>query len=242
MFRALALRQSETGARWYGISLRVFNSIAHERAKRTSEMSICTREEIFQKKSFRYTAKIGLWQIFHFLIFVLSQEKCHYQSHWIRNFRFFFSYFGFLPLLGKFERHCLKAIRIFRCFSNHNPKRFQQTSLYYEWWRLCCSFINLTEWRERQVTCQQLIGDIKHTWKNIVIFHVCCHGFSQGWKSLYNTVVYMIILNYLVILSRRRSTTVSFFLETYLLYCFQIPVWGSGIPRLFYSHLKRFGD
>ena len=40
---------------------------------------------------------------------------------------------------------------------------------------------------------------------------MCCHGFSQGWKSLYNTVVYMIILNYLVILSRRRSTTVSFF-------------------------------
>ena len=54
---------------------------ASERAKRTSEMSICTREEIFQKKSFRYTAKIGLWQIFHFLIFVLIQEKCHYQSH-----------------------------------------------------------------------------------------------------------------------------------------------------------------
>ena len=52
--------------------------------------------------------------------------------------------------------------------------------------------INLTEWCKRQVTCQQLIGNIKHTWKNIVIFHVCCYGFSQGWKSLYNTLVYVI--------------------------------------------------
>ena len=61
-----------------------------------------------------------------------------------------------------------------------------------EWWRLCRSFINLTEWREWRVTCQQLIGNIKHTWKNIVFFHVCCYGFSQGWKSWYNTVVCMI--------------------------------------------------
>ena len=58
-----------------------------------------------QKKSFRYTAKIDLWQIFQFSIFFLSREICHYQCHWIRNFRFFFPYFGFLPLLGKFERH-----------------------------------------------------------------------------------------------------------------------------------------
>ena len=49
------------------------------------------------------------------------------------------------------------------------------------------------EWRERGVTCQQLIGEIKHTWKSIVFFHVCCYGFSRGWKSVYNTVVYMII-------------------------------------------------
>ena len=40
-------------------------------------------------------------------VFALSREKCHYQRHRIRNFRFFFSCFGFLPLLGKFERHCL---------------------------------------------------------------------------------------------------------------------------------------
>ena len=36
-----------------------------------------------------------------------SREKCHYQSHWVCNFQFFFPYFDSLPLLGKFERHCL---------------------------------------------------------------------------------------------------------------------------------------
>ena len=29
--------------------------------------------------------------------------------------------------------------------------------------------------------------------KNTIFFHVCCYGFSQGQKSFYNTVVYMII-------------------------------------------------
>ena len=29
---------------------------------------------------------------------------------------------------------------------------------------------NLTEWRERRVTCQLLIGDNKYTWKNMVFF------------------------------------------------------------------------
>ena len=27
---------------------------------------------------------------------------------------------------------------------------------------------------------------------DIVFFHACCYGFSQGRKSLYNTVVYVI--------------------------------------------------
>ena len=34
-----------------------------------------------QRKSLRYTAKIGLWQIFLLSISVLSREKCRYQSH-----------------------------------------------------------------------------------------------------------------------------------------------------------------
>ena len=39
--------------------------------------------------------------------------------------------------------------------------------------------------------CQQLIGYI-NTRKNTIFFHVCCYGFSQGRKSLYNTTVYVI--------------------------------------------------
>ena len=39
--------------------------------------------------------------------------------------------------------------------------------------------------------CQQLIGYI-NTRKNTIFFHVCCYGFSQGQKSLYNTAVYVI--------------------------------------------------
>ena len=58
------------------------------------------------------------------------------------------------------------------------------------------SFINLSEWRERRITCKQLIGYIKHTWKNIVFFHVCGYGFPQGWKFLYNIVVYVINRGY----------------------------------------------
>ena len=37
---------------------------------------------------------------------------------------------------------------------------------------------NLTERRKRRVTRQQLIGNVKHTWKNIVFFQVCCYGCS----------------------------------------------------------------
>ena len=33
----------------------------------------------------------------------------------------FFLFFSFLPLQGKFERHCLLVIPIFHCFSSHNP-------------------------------------------------------------------------------------------------------------------------
>ena len=88
---------------------------------------------------------------------------------------------------GIFER-----ARIFQCFSSHYPKRFRQTTLKWEWWRPRRSLINPAEWRDRWVTCQQLIGDIKQSWKYTIFFQVCCSGFSQGWKSLYNTVVYMI--------------------------------------------------
>ena len=75
----------------------------------------------------------------------------------------------FFPLIGKFECHCLSAIQIFQCFSSHNLKKFWQTTLDWEWLH------------QRQVMCQQLIDDIKHTWENIVFFNLRCYSFSQGW-------------------------------------------------------------
>ena len=88
---------------------------------------------------------------------------------------------------GIFER-----ARIFQCFSSHYPKRFRQTTLKWEWWRPRRSLINPAEWRDRWVTCQQLMA-ISNSRENILYFFlVCCSGFSQGWKALYNTVVYMI--------------------------------------------------
>ena len=66
-----------------------------------------------------------------------------------------------------------------------------------QWWKLCHSLINLTEWhhwRERQMMCQHLIGDMKHTWKHNRTFSGVWRLFS-GWKSVYDTAVYMIHTN-----------------------------------------------
>ena len=96
---------------------------------------------------FKCTAKIGL-------------EKCHYQSHRIRNFRFFFPYFGFLPLLEKFKRptndlglRMVKALPFI-----HQPDRAARKA----------SGVLAADWR------YQTRG------KNTIFFHVCCYGSSQG--------------------------------------------------------------
>ena len=51
-------------------------------------------EEIFQVHS-------KSWQVFQQSIFVLSGEKCPYQGHWIRNFRFFLLVFWFTSSFRK---------------------------------------------------------------------------------------------------------------------------------------------
>ena len=100
-----------------------------------------------QKESFQLHGQIGLWQIFQLSIFVLSHEKCHYQSRWESNFRFFFFFwvFYFLPLLENFSLCKRYKLR----FNSHSPKKFRQMTLNWEWWRLCHSFINKREWRKR---------------------------------------------------------------------------------------------
>ena len=49
-----------------------------------------------------------------------------------------------------------------RSLSSHNPRLFQKPPRI-ENSEDCHSFSNITEWRERRVTCQQLIGYIKDT-------------------------------------------------------------------------------
>ena len=106
-------REWYMGARRYGNSLRVFNSIAYEWAQRTSEMSSWTREEKFH----------------------IYKQPC-------------------ISLFILFITSILKSL---------GP----------------CSMIG-PNW------CDLF------TIKNTIFFHVCCYGFSQGWKSLCNTVVYMV--------------------------------------------------
>ena len=159
-----------------------------------------------QKKSFGYTAKIGLWQIFQLLIFILSRGKCYYQSHWIRNVRFFFPYFGFLSLLGKFDRHCLKVIRILRIFSGHNPTNdlelitVKALPFIHQPDRVArkASDVRAADWRYQT-----------HV-KKYRFFFTCFYGFFQGWKSFYNTVVYFKLSREWNIQSKRKKIVFSF--------------------------------
>ena len=95
------------GSRWK-------NALSHEYRNNNGRNSQFTRlsfigfidEEIFQ-----VNGKIGLWQLFRLLTFVLSGEKRHYQSHWMRNFRFlvFVCWFSFSEQYG-YSSNVLAAI------------------------------------------------------------------------------------------------------------------------------------
>ena len=111
------------------------------------------------------------------------------------TFGFSFRILVFFPFWESLNVTLFKRYR--QCFSSLNPKRFRQTTLDWECWRLCRSFVNLTEWREGRVTCQQLVGDIEHTWKKtILIYWYIVTAFFQCRKSLYNTIDYMIKRSY----------------------------------------------
>ena len=125
-------------------------------------------EEVFQ-----VNGQIGRWQIFQLSIFILSREKCQHQSHWIRNFRFFFWVLWFSsPSRKVWTSLSISDTDFFKVFSPPLLEKALTNNLYWESWRLCCSFINLTEWRQRRVTCQQLIGYI-NTREKIRYFFTC---------------------------------------------------------------------
>ena len=60
-----------------------------------------------QKKSFRYSAKIGLWQTFRLSIFSAARNALTKATDFVTfGFSFLTSKFGFLSPQGKFERLC----------------------------------------------------------------------------------------------------------------------------------------
>ena len=131
-----------------------------------------------------------------------SAARMPLPSHWIRNFRFFVPYFGFLPFLGKFQCHWLWAIQIFQCFGSRNPKKFRQTSLYWESSRLFLQFIHQPDRVARKAN-----SDIKHV-KKIRFFFTCV---VTARNHFYNTLVYMIISFYATMnpLSLIKITTIT---------------------------------
>ena len=119
----------------------------------------------------------------------------------MRNFRFFFSYIDFLPFLVKFEPHCLPAIRIFWCFSRHNWRKLRQTTCIEnrEGFAVHSSTRPSGAKGEWRISSWWAIST--HVKKYDIFFYVCCYGFSQGQKSLYNTAVYVII-NVIILLGQ----------------------------------------
>ena len=86
------------GSRWK-------NALSHEYRNNNGRNSQFTRFsfiDFIDEEIFQVNGKIGLWQIFRLSTFVLSGEKRHYQSHWMRNFRFlvFVCWFSFSEQYG----------------------------------------------------------------------------------------------------------------------------------------------
>ena len=50
----------------------------------------CIEFVLTDRRKIKIKGKIGQWSIFRLSIFVLTRKKCYYQSHWIRNFFYFF--------------------------------------------------------------------------------------------------------------------------------------------------------
>ena len=59
-------------------------------------------------------------------------------------------------------------------------------------------------------------------WKNTIFFHVCCYGFCKGWKSLSNTVVYMMKSNFYLYIVNKWSHKAE---------------WNQGLVSLVFSEI-----
>ena len=106
---------------WVMITKIIMGVIFNVQNSHSSTLSLPT-EEIFL-----VNGPIGPWQIFQSSIFALSPEKCGY-------FRFFF------PFSESLNVTVCKWYGFFSV-SRHDPRKFPQTTLDWEWRRLCGLFI-----------------------------------------------------------------------------------------------------
>ena len=144
------------GVHWFRIFLWVFNLIAHQ-----WDVKLNTKKEkfhIYKQPCIIFLIHINMIALYwrKKLTFTTNGNKkiqcikstcgksscIRFSFSATRNFitkateyiTFGFSFhILFLPLIGKFECHCLPAIQIFQCFSSHNLKKFWQTTLDWEW-------------------------------------------------------------------------------------------------------------
>ena len=101
----------------------------------------------------------------------------------------FYYYIGFLPLLRKFEPHSLSAHRFFSVLAAIIRESSNKELLLRIMKAL--PFIHQPDWVVPKASDMSAADWLyQHTWKNMMFFHVCCYGFSQSQKSLYNTTVY----------------------------------------------------
>ena len=125
-----------------------------------------------QRKSFRQTAKTGCAKS----SFLAARNTCTRTTDYI-TFDFSFL-FWFLLLLGNFECHCLWHGRygFFSVLAAIPWKNSDKRPWIENGEDLA---VHSSTWPVRKASdVQQLIGVIKHKWKNIVFFQECCYGFS----------------------------------------------------------------
>ena len=96
-----------------------------------------------------------------------------------------------------------------RCWVEHEKRNsihlYLQATMYYMLFLIWAKRLSLTrkvgiihEWKNRiNNSCKKLEGAVDkpyqtHMQNYCIFFHMCCYGFSQGWKSLYNTTVCII--------------------------------------------------
>lgn len=93
----------------------------------------------WEKKSFQVhgqksaRGKSFIWQ---FLLSVMKNVINKATEYVTSVFPFVF---WFLPFLGNLESDCLQALQIFQWLSSHNPRKFWQMILGWDWRRLCPS-------------------------------------------------------------------------------------------------------